>query len=94
LWLQWETLLADMFAAWGGRAAFRRRGETYKVLVGGGLELLLGFGTDGSVCRASVRRRATQSGLGDVPGEKVPSNTWLIKKLRWARGVGREFEAK
>jgi hypothetical protein len=88
LWLQGEMLLADMFAVGGGMAAFRWRGRTYKVGVGGGLELLLGFGTDGSVCRASVRRRATQSRPDDIPGEKVPSNTWLISMI--AGGCVRE----
>jgi hypothetical protein len=46
-------MLADLCGL-GGMAAFRC-GGTYKVGVGGGLELLLGAGAGDSICRASVR---------------------------------------
>jgi hypothetical protein len=71
LWLQRGALLADRFAVWGAWQPFAG-GGTYKVGVGGALELLLGFGTDGSVCRASVRRRATQRGRATYRGRKSP----------------------
>jgi hypothetical protein len=59
-------------------------GQTYKVRVGGLLELLLGAVTD--VCiwrrRQSVELAGAQwQAAGGIPGEKVPSNTWLISMI-------------
>lgn len=58
-------------------------GGTYKVGVGGVDELLLGAVTDGGICgRVSpeLRARAGQS-RGNIPGEKDPSNTWVISMI-------------
>jgi hypothetical protein len=73
----------------GTRSLLAAGGETYKVFVGGGLELLFGAVTDGSIWRASVTAvRETRQAGGDIPGEKVPSNTWLISMI--AGGCVRE----
>jgi len=70
-----------------------RCGGTYKVGVGGLLELLLGAVADVRIWELSVNEmppRHTRGTEGSVPGEKVPSNTWLISMI--AGGSVRESE--
>ena len=57
-------------------------GETYEIGVSGLLELLLGGVTNVGIWRESVELRGpTRRGEGNLPAEKVPSNTWLISMI-------------
>jgi hypothetical protein len=62
---------------------------TYKVGVGGLLELLLGAVADVRICdsQSGLHGRAAR-GEGSIPGEKVPSNTWLISMIAGGCGEG------
>jgi hypothetical protein len=55
---------------------------TYKVRVGGLLELLLGAATDVRIWTPSVTAvEVLKCWRGNLPAEKVPSNTWLISMI-------------
>jgi hypothetical protein len=69
-------------------AAWVLRG-TYKVGVGGLLELLLGAVADVRIWdRQSGRHERRRRGRDSIPGEKVPSNTWLISMIAGGCGEG------
>jgi hypothetical protein len=70
---------------------------TYKVRVGGLLELLLGAATDVRIWTPSVTAvEVLKCWRGNLPAEKVPSNTWLISMIAGGcvreskRGIGGE----
>ena len=64
----------------GDEAAFWAQAGTYKVGLGGLVELLLGARADVGIWRAvsRVSAAAQRCGEGYTPGARVPSNTWLM----------------
>jgi hypothetical protein len=73
---------------------FTLRGP-YKVFVGGLLELLLGTVTNVCIWGSQYRRwGSTDRSPSSVPGEKVPSNTWLISMIAGGRACAGVKESK